>query len=133
MKFQNASISLLLMAAFYTLAGINHFISPQIYQPMMPPFLPAHDLLIFLSGVAEVALGLLLLPVRTRRWAAWGIIALLIAIFPANIYMYQEGPTKFASIPSWILLARLPLQLVLIAWAYSFVRGQVKTRSSPSI
>jgi uncharacterized membrane protein len=116
------SFFLYLMAALYVLAGLNHFRAPGIYRPMMPAFLPAHDLLIYLSGTAEAALGALLLWPSARPFAAWGIIALLIAVFPANLQMYQLRATTFSSIPTWILLLRLPLQLALIAWAFMYTR-----------
>src|SRR6476661_4280825 len=67
-----------LMAAFYVLAGVNHFLNPAVYLKIMPPYLPWHRLLVEVSGVCEIALGLLLLVPRCMRWAAWGLIALLI-------------------------------------------------------
>ena len=103
------------MAVLYIVAGVNHFISPQIYVKIIPPYLPAPEVLNYAAGAAEVMLGIGLLFPLTRPWAAWGIIALLIAVFPANLYMYQQHLSSF---PSWLLLARLPLQLVLIAWAW---------------
>jgi uncharacterized membrane protein len=79
------------------------------------------------SGVAEIAGGLGLLVPRTRRAAAWGLIALFIAVFPANVNMaVNELPLGTKTVPAWTLWARLPLQLVLIAWAYA-VRGQPLT------
>ncbi|MFM7143737.1 MAG: DoxX family protein, partial [Alphaproteobacteria bacterium] len=72
-----------LMAAFYVFAGVMHFVRPEFYLPMMPTWLPAHRELILLSGAAEILLGLLLLPEATRRLAAWGVVLLLIAVFPA--------------------------------------------------
>ena len=115
-------ISMSLMALFYVIAGINHFRDPGMYLAMMPPYLPAHDALIFLSGLAEVLLGIGLLWPKTRKISAWGIVALLIAIFPANLYMYLIRETAFPNIPEWTLIARLPFQLVLIAWAYTYTK-----------
>ncbi len=109
------------MAAFYILAGINHFINPSFYNKIMPPWLPWHYTLIYFSGLCEILLGLLLLPVSTRRFAAWGIIILLVTVFPANIQMmlnFREENNKYL----WIAILRLPLQLILIAWAYQFAR-----------
>lgn len=103
------------MAVLYTAAGINHFINPRLYVKIIPPYLPAPVMLNYAAGAAEVILGIALFFPALRPWAAWGIIALLIAVFPANLYMYQQG---LGSIPSWALLLRLPLQLVLIAWAW---------------
>jgi uncharacterized membrane protein len=102
-------------------AGTLHFVRPRAYLAIMPPYLPAPLLLVYVSGVAEIGLGAGLLIPSLQKWAAWGLIALLIAVFPANIYMYQRGSAAFG-IPDWALLARLPLQLVLIAWAYRYAR-----------
>jgi uncharacterized membrane protein len=114
-------ISLYSMAALYLLAGINHFVNPDFYKKIMPPWLPWHYSLIFISGVAEIVLGLLLLPVQTRRLAAWGIIILLIVVFPANVQMmlnYQQENNPYL----WIAVVRLPLQILLIMWAYQFAK-----------
>ena len=108
-------ILLYIMAALYVAAGVNHFINPRVYLKIMPPYLPAPTVLNYLSGAAEIILGVALLFPTARPWAAWGIIALLVAVFPANLYMYQHNTF---GIPAWVLLARLPLQLVLIAWAW---------------
>ena len=110
------------MAAFYFLAGCNHFRNPGFYRPMMPPYLPWPDLLIAVSGVAEILLGLLLLWKPASPWAAWGIIAMLLAFMTVHIFMYQERNTLFASVPASIIIARIPLQGVLIAWAYWYTR-----------
>ncbi|CCH00591.1 hypothetical protein FAES_2582 [Fibrella aestuarina BUZ 2] len=110
--------SLYIMAAIYIVAGLLHFIRPRTYLAIMPPYLPAHKALVFWSGVAELALGLALLLPALRTWAAWGIIALLIAVFPANVYMATGE--KFQKIPAWVRWGRLPLQAVLIWWAYQY-------------
>lgn len=112
-----------LLAAFMTLAGINHFVAPAVYVGMMPAVLPAPLALVYVSGIAEIAGGLGLLHPRTRKLAAWGLIALFIAIVPANINMLvNKLPLGEHPVPVWALWARLPLQLVLIAWAYLFTR-----------
>ncbi len=112
-----------LLAGFMTLAGLNHFVSPDVYVGMMPAVLPAPLVLVYLSGIAEIAGGLGLLPRRTRKLAAWALIALFVAVFPANINMAINGlPLGDRNVPLWALWARLPLQLVLIAWAYLFTR-----------
>ena len=116
------SIGLYVMAALYVLAGLNHFINPGFYKKIMPPWLPWHYPLIYISGFAEILLGVLLLPKRTRRMAAIGIIALLIAVFPANIQMLLNWKAEHHA-NLWIAVLRLPLQLVLIAWAYRYVRA----------
>ncbi len=113
-------MSLYLMSLIYVVAGILHFVRPETYVRIMPPYVPAPLMLVYLSGVAELVLGLAVLLPSARVWAAWGIILLLIAVFPANWYMAVSG--KFSHIPSWILWARLPLQLVLIYWAYTFTK-----------
>jgi uncharacterized membrane protein len=83
----------------------------------MPPYLPAPLALVYLSGLAEIGLGLGLLFRRTQQWAAWGTVALLIAVFPANVYMAQANDSLF-HLPTWVVWSRLPLQLVLIGWAW---------------
>ncbi len=107
------------MVILYLLAGINHFIHPAMYLTIMPSYIGWHGALVFASGVFEIILALLLIPHSSRRIAAWGIIALLIAVFPANIQMainyYNENNPGF-----WIAVLRLPLQALLIWWAYSF-------------
>lgn len=110
--------SLYLMAAVYGLAGIWHFVRPAFYLRIMPPYLPAHRALVFWSGVAELGLGVALLIPALRTWAAWGVIALLIAVFPANVYMATGQ--KFQKLPAWVRWGRLPLQGVLIWWAYQY-------------
>src|SRR4051794_8495827 len=79
-----------LLAIFMIGAGTMHFLKPQFYLKIMPPYLPLHRELVYLSGFFEVAFGVLLLLPRFSRLAAWGIVALLIAVFPANIYAYQH-------------------------------------------
>ncbi|WP_317174860.1 DoxX family protein [Pararhodonellum marinum] len=105
------------MATLYVMAGIMHFVKPKVYLRIMPPYLPNPKLLNKIAGLAEIILGLGLLHESTRSLAAWGIILLLVAVFPANLYMYQK---KSKGIPEWALLIRLPLQLVLIFWAYLY-------------
>jgi uncharacterized membrane protein len=120
-----------LLAIVMVAAGANHFIVPATYVAMMPDALPWHLALVYVSGVAEIAGGLGLLVPRTRRAAAWGLIALLVAVFPANINMaVNELPLGTTSVPAWALWARLPLQLVLIAWAYA-VRGPAVRGPAP--
>ena len=113
-------IFLYLMSAVYIFAGIMHFVKPRFYRPMMPPYIPWHNAMIALSGVAELALGVGLLIPSVRSLAAWGVIALLIAVSPVHIYMLQVRKEKFAKIPLWFLLARLPMQILLMVWAYLY-------------
>lgn len=113
-----------LLAIAFVLAGINHFLNPAFYLRMMPPVLPAPLFLIYLSGVFEMALGILLLIPRFTRFAAWGLIALLIAVFPANICMAMN-PQIFSEFSSTALYLRLPLQLLLIALIFLFTRKKL--------
>lgn len=110
---------LYLMAFLYIIAGFNHFRNPVMYIKIIPSYLPNPKLLNALSGIAEIVLGILLLVPLTTQLAAWGIIALLIAIFPANLYIFCKKKGKF-SLFKFILLIRLPLQIVLIVWAYLY-------------
>ena len=105
----------------FILAGINHFYDPDFYLRIMPPYLPWHLFLVYLSGVFETVLGIMLLIPKTQKLAAWGLIALLFAVFPANIYMAMNTEL-FADINPTLIYLRLPLQFVVIAWAYWFTR-----------
>lgn len=99
-------------------AGINHFVSPNFYTRIMPPYIPRHLELVYLSGILEILGGIGILLPKTQRWSGYGLIALLIAVFPANLYMAlnTELFAKFA--PARALYLRLPLQFILIAWIY---------------
>lgn len=103
-------------------AGVMHFVHPNLYVKIMPPDLPLHRELVYLSGVCEIVLGMLLLVPRISRLAAWGVIALLVAVFPANIYVYQNQDVLAA--PKSFHLLRLPLQGVFILWAYWHTKSQ---------
>jgi uncharacterized membrane protein len=107
-----------LLAAFFVSAGINHFVNPRFYEAIVPPSLK-HDArrVVRVSGVAEVAGGLGVLAPGTRRLSGLGLIALLVAVFPANLYMARE-PERFRSVPRWALYARLPLQPLMMLWAW---------------
>lgn len=108
-----------LLTAAMVLAGLNHFRVPDVYVAMMPEALPWPLELVYISGVFEVLGGLGLILPRTRRAAGWGLIALFIAVFPANINMaVNQLPLGGQLVPAWALWARLPLQLVFIAWAW---------------
>jgi uncharacterized membrane protein len=110
-----------LLAFGFVLAGINHFINHDFYLKMMPSYLPAHLFLVYLSGVFEIALGVLLLIPKFTRLAAWGLIALLVAVFPANVYMAMNTD-MFPEFNPILLYLRLPLQFVLIACAFWLAR-----------
>lgn len=112
---------LYLMAFLYIIAGINHFKNPGMYIRIIPPFFSNPKLLNSISGAAEIILGILLTLPFSTHLAAWGIIALLIAVFPANVYMFCKKKDDY-SLFKLILLIRLPLQIVLIFWAYQYTR-----------
>ncbi len=120
------------MGVSYGVAGANHFLNADFYLPMMPPYLPLHLELVYLSGVAEVALGVAVLVPGFRRLAAWGIILLLVAIFPANVHIaLHDVPLgeaeQGAGIWNWV---RLPFQGVLIAWAWWYTRPETAEDAS---
>ena len=117
---QTKTASKYLLAIFMAGAGTLHFVKPQFYMQIMPPYLPLHLELVYVSGFFELALGVLLLVPRFSRLAAWGLLALLIAIFPANIYLYQHQELLSAS--PIVHLLRLPLQVVFLLWAYWHTR-----------
>lgn len=113
-----------LMAIFYVVGGVMHFVDPQFYLPMMPPYLPLHLELVYLSGMAEIALGIAVLFPSVRVQAAWGIILLLIAVFPANLHIAFNnvpigGATEGLGALNWV---RLPFQAVFIAWAWWYTK-----------
>jgi uncharacterized membrane protein len=110
-----------LLALLFIGAGILHFTNAAFYVSIMPPYLPWHLELVYLSGVFEILLGVMLLIPRFTILAAWGLIALLIAVFPANIHMAMH-PQLYPDIPPAMLYARLPFQLVFIAWAWWFTK-----------
>jgi uncharacterized membrane protein len=105
------------LAVFFIGSGVNHFVIPGTYKQIVPPGLGDPATLVRVSGVAEIAGGVGVLLPRTRRLAGLGLIALLAAVFPANVYM-ALNPAKFAKIPAWALYARLPLQPLMMWWAW---------------
>jgi uncharacterized membrane protein len=111
----------ILLSLLFIAAGTLHFLVSQTYVGIMPPYLPWHLQLVYLSGLCEILGGLGLFLPATRPAAAWGLIALLIAVMPANIQMVLDH-AQFPAIPLWALWLRLPLQLPLIWWAYLYTR-----------
>ena len=114
------SISILAMSFFYVWVGIQHFLDPAWFVQIMPPYLPLHYEAVYLSGFFEILFGVMLLFQKTRYFAAWGLILLLLAVYPANIYLaFNEVPQKALGISafaaSW---ARLPIQFIFIGLAY---------------
>lgn len=126
--FQRVKRPLLyVMGTLYVVAGILHFVLPRLYVQIIPPIFPAPLALVYLSGLAEIAVGIGVLIPRTRRYGAWGIIALLVAIFPANVYMATsgvgvEGMPGGGDPSALVRWGRLPLQSVLIWWAYWYTK-----------
>jgi uncharacterized membrane protein len=108
------------MAAMYIIAGSFHFIKPKAYLRIMPRYLPAPKLLIVLSGVSEVLLGIGLLFEETKALAIYGIIAMLLVFLLVHFYMLSSKKAA-AGFPVWALIIRLPLQFVLIWWAYFYI------------
>ena len=113
-----------LLASLMIFAGTMHFANTAFFLKIMPPYLPLHKELVLLSGAFEILLGILLLIPRFSRLAAWGIMALLTAVFPVNIYLYQHQEIVPAS-PT-IHLLRLLLQGVLVLWAFWHTRQEEK-------
>ncbi len=125
-----------LMGVLYVAAGTLHFVATSTYMQLMPSYLPAHRELILVSGAAEIAGGLGLLVPQSRlgqpgRAAAWGLVALLIAVFPANVTMISEH-ARFPQVPLWAAWLRLPLQLPLIYWAWRYTRRSAWLPASAS-
>lgn len=112
-------ITKVIFAVLFIAAGANHFLNPKFYLSIMPPYLPWPYALVIVSGIAEVVLGIGLLIPQTSKYAAWGLILLLIAVLPANVHMATH-PDLYPAIPTVALWLRLPLQGLLIAWAYSY-------------
>jgi len=110
---------LYLMSSLYIIAGINHFRVPRLYLKIIPPYLPNPRLLNYISGIAEIVLGILLCFPETKSFAAWGIIVLLFAVFPANLYMYLNDKASLG-LSKWVRFIRLPLQIILIYWSYNY-------------
>ncbi|KIA87538.1 hypothetical protein [Flavobacterium sp. AED] len=107
------------MAFVYILAGFNHFRNPRLYLKIIPPYFPNPKLLNSISGFAEILLGIALCIPTASKLAAWGIIALLLAIFPTHIYMYANEKARMG-LPKWVLLLRIPLQFGLMYWDFQY-------------
>ncbi|MBY0231412.1 MAG: DoxX family protein [Gemmataceae bacterium] len=106
-----------LLALLLLAAGVLHFVRADVFLRAMPAYLPWHRELVLLSGAAEFLLGILLLVPRVSRPAAWGVVALFVAVFPANVHM-ALNPDLFPAIPPWVLWLRVPLQVPLVLWAW---------------
>ena len=115
-----------LLAGFFVLAGTMHFVRPRYYRAIMPPYLPRHREAVIVSGVAEIVGGVAVASPRTRRLAGWWLIGLLAAVFPANLHMAvnpeQVRGLDLDRMPRWALWARLPLQPLMMLWAWRATR-----------
>ena len=117
-------ITIILMSFFYIRVGVLHFIDPQFFLHIMPPYLNFHLELVYLSGFFEIILGLGLLIKKYRFYAAWGLVLLLIAVFPANIYLAQSTEAQdLLGITQRAAIIRLPLQIPLLLLAYWHSKG----------
>ena len=112
-----------LLGVPFAIAGANHFVITDFYLSIMPPYLPWHVFLVYLSGAIEFVLGIALLVPHVTRVAAWGLFATALAVFPANIHMamHTELYPQFSEMALWL---RLPLQVVLLGWIWWYTRGR---------
>ena len=116
------------MGLLYVVAGVSHFRAPRAFERVVPHQLPRPKALVYLSGLAEIALGVGVLFERTRRLSAWGIVALLVAVFPANVYTVTDDvapelvPDRLNDVARLAAWVRLPMQAVLIGWAWLYTR-----------
>jgi uncharacterized membrane protein len=119
--------SRLALAAFFSFAGTMHFVAPRSYRAMMPPSLPRHREAVIVSGVAEIAGAAAVLHPATRRFGRWWLLALLLAVFPANVHMAlnpeQIEGLDLGKVPRWALWARLPLQPLAMLWVWRATRA----------
>jgi uncharacterized membrane protein len=121
-------IALFFLAIAFIASGINHFVNPGFFIAIMPAYLPAHAELVALSGVFEILGGLGVLVPRTRSLAGWGLVALLVAVFPANLHI-ALNPELFPDVAPAGLYFRLPIQFVFIAWSYWATRPSTSSRT----
>ena len=118
-----------LTSVFFVTVGTHHFLDPAPYLAIMPPYLPWHLALVYISGFFEILGGIGLLIPKTRKTAAWGLIALLIAVYPANIHMLvNDVYLPDMARERWLLWLRMPLQF-LMGWAV-FIGGNLRHRSA---
>ena len=115
------NLNLLGISVFFIYFGVDHFINPDFYLSIMPPSFPLHLEAVYISGLFEILGGIGVLLSKTRKLAGWGLFALLIAVYPANIYMALT-PEAFPDIPLSALYFRLVLQFLFFYWAYSVTR-----------
>ncbi len=106
------------MATLYIFAGVSHFRIPKFFMAITPPWVPRPELVNVVVGIVEILLGIFLLIPATRIAAAWGVIVLLIVVFPANVYHFQKSLRKKRKVTATLI--RMPIQFLLIYWAYGF-------------
>ena len=121
MRFRSTfkMLCLLVLTFLYISVGVKHFTNPNFFLAIMPPYIPYHNFMVYLSGALEIVFALMMLFKKTRFYGCWGIIVLLIALFPANIFLYNsEIPQKILSVTKHEALIRLPYQLPLLLFAF---------------
>lgn len=109
-----------LMAITYLITGLMHFLKPKMYERIMPHYLPGHKLLVIISGITEITLGLLLFSEKLHSISLYAIILMLTFFLPVHIHMLANEKASLG-LPRWLLVARIPLQFVLIYWAYHYL------------
>ena len=116
------TVSKALLGALFIVAGVMHFVATPVYMRIVPPPFGDARLLVLVSGAFEILGGIGVLVPMTQRFSAWGLIALLVAVLPANVYMamHQE---QWPAIPVWALWARVPLQLPMVVWAWAYAKA----------
>jgi uncharacterized membrane protein len=109
-----------IIGALFVVAGANHFRQPKVYERIMPPYIPAKQTLVMLTGIAEMIFGFMILTPQSQTIAVWGIIILLILFLPVHVYMLQNKEASM-KLPQWVLILRIPLQFGLMFWAYQYM------------
>lgn len=107
-------VSLAVVLTWFIVGGFAHFFSADAFASIVPPYIPYARAVVFISGVFELLGATGMVFKGTRRWAAWGLIALTLAVTPANVFMWQHAE-QFPNVPAWMLFWRLPLQAALLA------------------
>ena len=120
-KYDLKLLSIIMMGLFYISVGVNHFTDPYWFLQIVPPYLPYKIELVYISGLLEIILGFMLLVPKTRFYAGWGLIVLLIAVYPANIYLAQTNGTAM-NITPLVAWGRLPFQFIFIGLAYWHIK-----------
>ena len=110
---------LYVMAVLYMIAGINHFINPKLYKRIMPSYIPKHAFCVYLSGIAEVLLGIMVCIPLFKKIAIVLIILMLLVFLSVHFYMLSNKKAS-AGLPKWVLISRIPMQFLLMFWAYSY-------------